>query len=150
MYDHQPRIPPPASGTQNMRRGPYPLSLCTATPSTCAHASHSQLTARARAVTGHGSCSTFTILIQSHREPLPAARRGRGESQTRNRRVLLLAGWRCFCELETGAADVRLYATPALPLIANWHIPLQNFPQVDIWAGLFYCVLPFFLLVTSS
>ena len=49
----------------------------------------------------------------------------------------------------TGAADVRLYATPALPLIANWHIPLQNFPQVDIWAGLFYCVLPFFLLVTS-
>ena len=84
------------------------------------------------------SLSQFTILIQSHREP-----RSRGESQTRNRRVLLLAGWCSFCELD--GCGLR-----PLPLIANWHIPLQNFPQVDIWAGLFYCVLPFFLLVTSS
>ena len=67
-------------------------------------------------------------LIQSHREP-----RGRGESQTRNRRVLLLAGWCSFCELD--GCGLR-----PLPLIANWHIPLQNFPQVDLWGLVLLCV----------
>ena len=149
MYDHQPRIPPPASGTQNMRRGPYPLSLCTATPSTCgAHASHSQLTARdfsrdtARARRSRSSSSR--IANRFLRRDAAAA--------SRKPATVVYYYWLdgVVSVSSTGAADVRLYATPALPLIANWHIPLQNFPQVDIWAGLFYCVLPFFLLVTSS
>ena len=58
--------------------------------------------------------STFTILIQSHREP-----RGRGESQTRNRRVLLLAGWCSFCELATPTAAHRQLAHPAAELSAG-------------------------------
>ena len=38
------------------------------------------------------------------------------------------------------AGVVSVSSLRPLPLIANWHIPLQNFPQVDLWGLVLLCV----------
>ena len=65
--------------------------------------------------------STFTMLIQSliANRFLRSLRRGavaHGEPP-----VVV------YCELDG--------CLRPLPLIANWHVSLQNYPQIDLWVG---------------
>jgi len=60
--------------------------------------------------------STFTILIQS----LIANRFLQRDAATRGEAPTVV-----YCELDG--------CLRPLPLIANWHISLQNYPQVDLW-----------------